>query len=204
VKLLACISAALCAPAAFASPASVDLGQGLAYHRVHALPADLPSHFGAPSACVLDLRYASSDAASAGALGAWIRFNASERTPVFVLENASTGASILAAVPAATPGVIVLAPRASKLAADIEVSVEPAADRRAYEAVEKGAPVDSLLHDYPDKPRVDEAFLDKEHIPDSEAPESASDSPPPPMPMTDALLQRAVQLHRGLVALKRL
>jgi hypothetical protein len=81
--------------------------------------------------------------------------------------------------------------------------VAPEDDRKAYDALEKGADVRSLLSDYPDKPRIDEAYLEKEHIADSEAPEVPTDKPLPPRPTVDALLQRAVQLHRGLLALKR-
>ncbi len=81
--------------------------------------------------------------------------------------------------------------------------VSPEDDKRAYDALESGASVESLLSDYPDKPRIDEAYLEKEHLSDSDAPDLPTDKPPPPKPLVDALLQRAVQLHRGLVALKR-
>jgi hypothetical protein len=86
----------------------------------------------------------------------------------------------------------------------ISVNVSPEADRRAYDALEKGSDVQSLLSDYPDKPRIDEAYLEKEHIADSDAPDVISDKPPPPRPLVDAMLQRAVQLHRGLLALKKI
>ena len=64
--------------------------------------------------------------------------------------------------------------------------------------------VQSLLNDFPDKPRVDEAYLEKEHIADVDAPEVAADKASPAAPLVDAMLQRAVQLHRGLLALKRI
>lgn len=199
------VLALLClATPCWAAAPSRDLGQGLAYFRVHALPDDLPETAPAHTACVLDLRFAAADAAQAGALSAWIKFNATPKSPVFVLENAGTSRALRAAVASGTPGVIVLAPRSQSPAPDIAVDVSAEADRQAYDALDKGAALDSLLHDYPDKPRVDEAYLDKEHIPDSAAPDAVSDAPPPPMPLVDALLQRAVQLHRGLVALKQL
>ena len=203
--LFAILAAAALAGPAPAAPAARDLGFGLLYYRVHELPADLPSSaHGRSGPCVLDLRFARSDEASCAALGAWIRFNASARTPVFVLENSGTSPSLAAAVPAGTPGLVVLAPKAARLGQDVPVNVEPDTDRRAYDAAEKGAALETLIRDYPEKPRLDEAYLEKEHLSDSGVPESASDTPGPPMPLVDSVLQRAVQLHRGLLALRRL
>jgi hypothetical protein len=181
-----------------------DLGLGLTYYRVHRLPDDQPSPpSGRPGACILDLRYAKSDEASAATLRAWIKFNVSVHAPVFVLENAATDPALLEAVPGGgQPGLIILAPVGAKIGPDIAVRVGPREDRKAYDALDKGADVTSLLSDYPDKPRIDEAYLEKEHIPDSEAPEVPTEKLPP-RPLTDPMLQRAVQLHRGLLALKR-
>jgi hypothetical protein len=180
-----------------------DLGQGLSLFRVHVLPDDLPTPAGRPGACVLDLRYAKASDTSPSALRAWIKFNASSRTPIFVVENAQTSPSILACVPMGVSGLIILAPESDRLGADFQVRVTQDGDRRAYDALEKGAPVESLLHDFPGKPRVDEAYLDKEHISDGDAPEVPADAPVVSPPLVDALLQRAVQLHRGLIALKK-
>ena len=183
-----------------------DLGQGLAYCRVHELPADLPrSVQGHPGPVVLDLRYARGDEAASAALKAWIAFNASPKAPVFVIENSGTATALKAALSGnATTGLILLAPESAKLDVDVAVPVAAAVDRRAYEALENGASLESLLSDNPDKPRIDEAYLEREHISDSESPEVPSDKTLPPRPLVDLLLQRAVQLHRGLLALKRL
>jgi hypothetical protein len=183
------------------------VGQGLLYYRVRELPQDLPTTpaAGRPGACVLDLRFAKAGETEAKTLRAWVKFNVSTRTPIFVLENSSTAASLLAALPGNGPsGLIVLAPAAPGASPDIAVRVSADDDKRAYDALEAGAAVESLLRDYPDKPRVDEAYLEKEHIADSEAPDLPTDKPLPPKPLVDAMLQRAVQLHRGLLALKRL
>ena len=184
-----------------------DLGQGLAYYRVRELPQDLPSPqpaSGRPGACVLDLRFARAGETEAATLRAWVKFNVSAHTPIFVLENSKTAASLLAALPGNGPsGLIVLAPESDRTAPDIAVRVSPEDDKRAYDALESGASVESLLSDYPDKPRIDEAYLEKEHISDSDAPDVPTDKALPPRPQVDAVLQRAVQLHRGLVALKR-
>jgi hypothetical protein len=206
IRLLAAATAA-CALAhpAPAAPQALDLGQGLSYYRVHELPSDLPSTpSGRPGPCVLDLRFAKAGETAALALGAWVRFNVSPHTPIFVLENASTSPALLASFPGnGPPGLVVLAPASAGMRPDIAVRVAADVDRRAYDALEKGAPVESLLSDNPAKPRVDEAYLEKEHIPDSEAPDVAADKPSPPAPLVDALLQRAVQLHRGLLALRK-
>ena len=103
-----------------------------------------------------------------------------------------------------TVGVVVLAPASGKLSPDIAVRVDADTDRRAYDALEKGASLASLLSDNPDKPRIDEAYLEREHLSDGDAPDVASDKPSPPSPLVDSVLQRAVQLHRGLLALKRI
>ena len=198
--------AILSAPGARGAQPARDLGEGLSYYRVHELPADLPTNPGArPGPCVLDLRFAKSDDAAAATLRAWVMFNATPRTPVFVIENAGTASALRAAIaPGAAQGLVVLAPASAKLAPDIEVRVSPETDRKAYEALEKGSSLESLLTDYPDKPRIDEAYLEKEHIPDSQAPDVPEGKPQTPLPLVDLLLQRAVQLHRGLAALKRL
>jgi hypothetical protein len=207
-RLLCALAAALCAlpPAARAAPPARDLGQGLSYYRVHELPSDLPSPpSGHTGPCVLDLRFARSGETDASTLRAWVRFNVSAHTPIFVLENAATSPAILASLRGSGPaGLIVLAPAPDGLLPDIAVRTSDEADRSAYDALEKGSPVESLLSDNPAKPRVDEAYLEKEHLSDSEAPEVPPDNPARPRPLVDAMLQRAVQLHRGLLALKRL
>jgi hypothetical protein len=208
VKFLACLAAtaAIALSQGTAAAAGVSLGSGLTYFRVHELPSDLPSTpAGRTGPSVLDLRFAKSDGAAASLLGAWVRFNASATTPVFVLENSDTSASLLSLFTGAgNGGVIVLAPAAEKLSPTVSVHVDADTDRRAYQAVEKGASLPSLLADNPGKERIDEAYLEKEHIADSDAPDIETDKPSPPSPLVDFMLQRAVQLHRGLVALKRI
>jgi hypothetical protein len=200
--LLLAAALGACAGAASAATLVRDLGQGLFLYRVHELPADLPSPGTArPGPCVVDLRFAKADDDGASVLRAWIKVNASARTPIFVLENSQTSPSLLARMSRVAAGVIVLAPESASLGTDIAVQVAPEVDRRSYDALEKGASIDSLLADYPDKPRVDEAYLEKEHLADSESPDAAADKP---RPLVDSMLQRAVQLHRGLAALKRL
>ncbi|HEY1793848.1 MAG TPA: hypothetical protein VGG34_13095 [Opitutaceae bacterium] len=205
-RLATITAAALALPAALsATPAPRDLGMGLTYYRIHSIPADQPvPPLGRPGACILDLRYARSDEAGAATLKQWIGFNASSRAPIFVIENGQTDPALLAALSGGRPaGVLVLSPASSRLPADVQVRVSPQEDRRAYEALEKGADIRALITDYPGKPRIDEAYLEKEHIADTDAPDSPEGKPPAP-PLIDLLLQRAYQMDRGLVALKRI
>ncbi len=201
-----------------AAPLDRDLGHGLAYHRIHQLPADLPAAGPAhPTACVLDLRYVQAEAADAAGFVAWLKSRATARTPVFVLANSGTGHALLAPLAGREPaaGVVVIGAASPGFNPDIALKITPEAERRAYDALENGAPVDSLLVENTDKPRNDEARLAKEHLPDSavadepipdRAPPAADPAakPKPPAPPIDAALQRAVQLHRTLVALKKI
>jgi len=208
--------------AAHAAPLERDLGQGLAYRRVHQLPADLPTtEAERKQPCVLDLRYVAGDAAVARALAAWLKFHATAHAPVFVLANADTGRALLAPLAGREPAgsVVVIGAAAPGFAPDIAVKISPDAERRAYDALEHGAALESLLVENTDKPRNDEARLAKEHVPDPAVPASddtaagstpappADDKPtkpkPSPLPV-DAALQRAVQLHRTLLALKKI
>ena len=214
---------AAAAPSLPAAPLARDLGQGLAYHRVETLPGDLPAADSTPQQpFVLDLRYAHGDAAAGTALDAWLKFHASARTPVFLLVNADTASAVLAPLAARVPsaGLIVIGTASSVLAPDLALKISPAEERRAYDALAAGAPVESLLRDSPDKARNDEARLAKDHRGQPDAALPASDDPlddppaPPaaekpakpaaPPPLLDVALQRAVHLHRSLKALKKI
>jgi hypothetical protein len=207
-------------PAAFAeatagqaSAAPRDLGLGLIYYRVHALPADLPTDEAIRHhACVLDLRYVRGNAADAATLNGWLKFHASAATPVLLLANAETSSALLTpfASADAIAGLVILGPAAPDFAPDIAINVSPAADRRAYRALDSGTPIDSLVTEVLAKTRNDEAMLAREHLPDSalsnlggdNAETAAADKHP--RQLIDRVLQRAVQLHRTLIALKRI
>jgi hypothetical protein len=202
-----------------AAPASQNLGQGLTYYRVHQLASDLPSAEEVRRGpCVLDLRYVSGNADEATALAAWLKYRATARTPVFVLANASTSAAIITVITPRGAGtsVIVFGAASGEFAPDIAVTVSAEAERRAYDAVEHGASPGSVISENSLKPRNDEARLARERLPESLVPAddpanpapaaSADDSAKPksPPPVIDPVLQRAVQTHRALVALKKL
>lgn len=209
-----------------AAPLTRDLGQDLAYYRVAALPADLPTAEATrKKSCVLDLRYARGDAAAGTALDGWLKFHAATRTPVFLLVNSATDAALLAPLAARLPahGLVLIGSAAPGLTPDLALKIAPDEERRAYDALAAGATAESLLNDTPEKARNDEARLAKDHqgqpdpttsprpsddpfedAPPADAAADKSAKPKPPAPLIDTALQRAVQLHRSLKALKRL
>ena len=203
---------------AHAAPLTRNLGQGLAYVRVHELPGDLPTaEDSRRQPCVLDLRYVTGRAEEAATLAAWLKFHATPHAPVLVLVNAETGRPLLAVIAphGAGPSVVVIGAASPTFTPDIALKVSADEERRAYDALEHGTLVDALITEKPDKPRNDEAKLATDRVHDaSSAPvdESAAidgtppapPKPKPPAPLVDAVLQRAVPLHRALLALKKI
>jgi hypothetical protein len=204
--------AAACA--ASAAPLERDLGRGLAYRRVHRMPADLIE--ASPPGnhpCVLDIRFVKGDSADATVLLGWLRAHAGPKTPVILLANASTGRRLLETLdsPDSVNGLVIIGPAAPDFVPDIALTVNAYADRRAYDALEKGATIESLTVEKIVKARVDEDKLDREHLPDSTLPDDVAPADPTAPdesqsagPPIDAVLSRAIQLHRSLLALKRL
>jgi hypothetical protein len=186
-----------------------DLGQGLVYFRVRKLPADLPpAEVGRPPPCVIDLRYVRTDSAGAAAFGFWIGARASVRTPVFVLANPETDGALLASARAhaTAGGVLLVGIAGNHFQPDVAVTAAADVEQRAYEAFEKGATIASLLTDHPGKVRYDESSLGKERQAEPAVPEPGVEAAEParPEPVVDPVLQRAVHLHRALVAMKKL
>ena len=195
-----------------ASPATAPvaaLGQNLDYLRVREVPAGLVSAKPASNAAlVLDLRFATVGTNDGFSVAAWLNAHARPNTPVFVLFNSATQPALLDALaPGYLPsGVITLAPAGTSLPADITIDVDAATDRKAYEAYDKGTALTDLVVTTTAKQRFDEAELIRR---DTAADASGKSSPaatpaPAPPPLVDAVLQRAVQLHRSLLALGRL
>ena len=213
--LLLALAAGFAATAA-AEQLARDLGKGLTYSRVHALPADLPASTAKPGAIVLDLRYARGDHGATAALGSWLK-SRNAAAPVFVLLNADTAPVVLAYFTAHDPGagLVTLGVTSPAFTPDITLKISPAAERTAYEALEHATPVETLLTDPSAKPRHDEAAIAQERdgpaddaaSPDTDladTPSAATAPPPPPPPVIDYVLLRAVHLHRALLALRKL
>jgi hypothetical protein len=157
------------------------------------------------------------DDTGAAAFSAWLGFHTAAH-PVFILVNTSTGPALLHTL-AARPlpsGVVALGPPLSAFTPDVPLKISPDTERRAYDAFDHGTAIESLIVEKIDKPRYDEASMVKDHVSDSEQPapddaedaaakpDSAKDKPAPPPPLIDLALQRAVQLHRALLALHKI
>jgi hypothetical protein len=186
-----------------------DLGHGLQFYRVHELPADLPPTpaAGRTPACVVDLRYVRADADVANAFAAWLKFRATPRSPVFVLANRDTSSTLLKVIAGheRSTGIMVVGVPGRGFQPDVAVATSAENERRAYDALEQGAAITTLVTDNPDKVRNDEASLSKDRLAEASA-EAADDvlTGKRPAPPVDAALQRALHLHRALVALKRI
>lgn len=196
--------------------APADLGQGLGYLRVHSLQADeraVAEALGAGQALVLDLRGAIADQRNAQALRAALdRRNSPE--PLFVLVGPLTPPDLAAPLAAAPRRLVTLGVRTAVPAPQVSVQQAPAADARAYEALEAGLPLADLISGRIEKERYDEAALMNDFRngnteaeppapadPTAPAAKGAESAAKPPV-LIDRVLQRAVHLHRALLALR--
>ena len=211
VPVLLALCSLLLAPRSKATELT-DLGSGLAYLRIHSVAeSDAALHKAVPGAgaLVLDLRYATAGDDSAAALQSALAGHAA-RTPLFILVSPATPVALAAVIrtsPALTLGILGSVP-----APKVVVQADAAADRRAYDALETGTALEKLLSGKIEKERFDEATLVHEFKngnpdaeppppPDPTAPKVAG-TPETPAPLTDRVLQRALHLHRALLALK--
>ena len=210
-----------------APSAPLDLGQNLTYLRLQRLQDDLPALTSAWSkpALIIDLRHPAGDGAKNLANTLPARPGSA---PLFVLVGPATPLGALAMLRARAPALITLGLPAPGLTPDIALTVKPEDDLRAYEALDAGGSIGSLINDKPAGQRFDEASLVHERTRDSNdgqqtgahvedaldvrtpvaPPAAASDvhaaPATPPAEPKDLVLQRAVQLHRALLALGKL
>jgi hypothetical protein len=175
------------------------------------LPGDLPKTDDASQQpCILDLRYVRASAADATAVEAWIKFHASARTPVLILANTDTTPGLVTPfLDRRSAGhVIVIGAAAPGFAPDIAVTFNRTDERAAYEALTDQTDLTTLLNDTPEKARNDEASLARDHAVEPAVVENAASTrlsrPADSTSPIDRVLLRAVQLHRTLLALKRL
>ena len=199
--------------------APIDLGQGLTYVRLHRLPEDLPALESAWSAqaLVVDIRYPAGHLDPAGSP----RLTARPRAhPLFVLVGPSTPAALVEELRKAAPALVTLGLAGPGAGTDIVLDVTPADDRRGYDALDAGKPVDALVGEKERGPRFDEAVLAREHE-NADARDAGPPEPPAAQPagppaaqgaaapaataaepaIRDLVLERAIQLHRTLLAL---
>ncbi len=189
-----------------------DLGQGLAYLRIHSVAesaAALQKAVPGAGALVLDLRYVTVNDDAAASLKAALAGHGTA-TPLFLLVSPATPpelAAVIRTAPVFTLGILGSVP-----APKVVVQADGTADRRAYDALETGTALDKLVTGKLEKERFDEATLVHEFKngnPDAEPPPPPDPTAPKPAgetekpaPLTDRVLQRAIHLHRALLALK--
>ncbi len=185
-----------------------DLGQGLIYLRINSLAKsaqDLRSALLRPNALVLDLRYTADEPAAADGLR---ELNSQPAKPnLYVLVSPATPAAVAAILTTTATPLVTLGVKDSVPVAQVIIAQTPEADRSAYDALETGTALASLIAGKIEKERFDEATLVHEfkngnH--DAHPPEADPAKPgASPAVLTDRVLQRAVHLHRALLALKR-
>ena len=205
-----------------------ELGQALAYLRVTDAGTDASlavDTIERRAALVLDLRSLSADAKFAEAIHTALAKPPAPHAVRFVLINSTCAPELIAALNDTLPHVISIGPRSAAITPDIAVSISDEEDRRAYAALADGTALEKLITDNHEKPRYDEARLVQDHAngvipPDSLLPADAEDDsvtidpetekkttdakPKAPPPPVDLVLERAQQIHRTLLALKKL
>lgn len=210
--LLPVLLAITLAVRAWASVEVTELGDGLAYVRVRSLATAAETlHAALPQgrALVLDLRFARASIEDPAALGSLL---ASRRGPgpLYILVSPQTPDSFRVPLSRLPAGALTLGILDSKPAPRLVIDQPPEADRRAYEALDAGTPLEKLVSGKIEKERFDEASLVKEFEngnPYAEPPPSPDPSATKPADsadttVTDRVLQRALHLHRALAALK--
>ena len=206
------LSLVLTGAARAAQPEPIDLGADLAYLHIKSLADAAPTLLVTLSAhrpFVLDLRYATSEAV---ALAVFQTALARHPAPLFILFSASTPQEIIAVVKQSAGAIITLSVAGAAAPAQIQVQADPAADRLAYEALGQGMLPAILVSGKIEKERFDEATLVQEFKngnPDAEPPPlpdptqpKLNQAAPVKAPLIDRVLQRAIQLHRALLALE--
>ena len=195
-------------------PPANDLGQGLTYVLprpngtegaktfIAADEAVLP-----PGSIVLDLRQSKFSAVESAAWLTALQSRSASRQVCLVLVSPATPAPLLVALSTGLRGCVSVGRADPGYRPDNAVETDAASDERAGAALASGArPTDGLIENAT-KVRHDEVELAQAHALGKEPPREEIDlKPETPVAATsiDRVLQRAVQLHRGLVALGKL
>jgi hypothetical protein len=199
--LLAALCALLLGPCSFASEL-IDLGQGLGYLRVHHLDEAVKPLAGG-NTIVLDLRQTTVAAGSVAPFAAALAARPAGAR-LFVLVSPATPAALADLLPRS---LVTLGIKGSQPEPRVVVQQSADDDRQAYAALETGTALADLLSGKVEKDRYDEASLVQEFKGgnlDARPPENVlAKGPAAPARLTDRVLQRAVHLHRALLALKR-
>jgi hypothetical protein len=195
--------------ATHAAVLTADLGGGLSYIRL-ADASEIATFEGVE---VVDLRFTDALEGSAENLAGRLRAPAQSGATLFVLVNAATDPLLrlsLAKVQGSVRSLIFIGPITPELAPEIVTSPDPEQERRACDAIAAGTPPADLVKEQLEKHRFDEAELVRRRAnggtaarTDGTEPATA-DAEPKPEPLKDVSLQRAVFLHKALVALGRI
>ncbi|PTY02513.1 hypothetical protein DB347_24225 [Opitutaceae bacterium EW11] len=195
-----------------------DVGQGLVYVRIADLTKDaatLEEALTKPDV-VLDFRFAAATVASIESLN--LRLEAKTPPPKglrLFLVNPQTDQRLAGVLTNERPRELTIGPASPALVVDIPVSTTEEEDRRAYEALAAGTPVEKLTSSNTDKRRFDELSL--AHNRGGEIPTQDEDNQAPPpeameatepakkemAPPHDAVLERAIQIARSLPILRK-
>ena len=223
-RKLGFILALVCFTARAGATELSDLGQGLSVLRLVALTAAgraPASPLTDTPALVLDLRDTTADEPSVAALLAALRARPAGKGVCLVLLSPDTAPALLAALSSTPPGCLTVGRADGACRPDISVVTTADADKRARAALAAGTPFTALLAPPSAKPRHDEAELAKDHAAGKSSaaqpdPETSPSVPAQPKPQNaqpeiapaalsvDAVLQHAVQVHRGLLALGKI
>ncbi|CAM2994670.1 hypothetical protein [Rariglobus hedericola] len=194
------------------SARAVELSPGLDYLRAGAADSATFAKALETGSVVLDLRYASTKTAAATLSGVK-GFRTHPKRIVLVLLSPETSGAARNELSVTIPGCITIGRASADYKTDIIVTTTAEADKRAFDALVADTSPAKLVLENVNKSRFDEATLIHEHETGVETPApaeavksaSASETADKPKPLpVDAVLQRAVQIHRGLVALKQL
>jgi hypothetical protein len=208
VSLAAALHAADATTAAF----TASLGKELGYIR---LPdASVIANF--ESTQVVDLRFTDALEESAEGLARHLQTAAQSGATLFLLVNSATDPLLrreLASVQGTVRSLLFIGPTTPELAPEIATTPDLEEERRACDAIAAGTSPIELIKEELEKRRFDEAELvrtrnsggARESTDGTEAEtQPASDAEPKPSPLKDLSLQRAVFLHRALIALGRI
>jgi len=161
---------------------------------------------------VVDLRFTDALEESADGLARHLQTAAQSGATLFVLVNSATDPLLrrdLATVQGTTRSLLFIGPATPELAPEIVTASDLEEERRACDAIVAGTSPAELIKEELDKQRFDEAELLRTRANGAgrtteSAAQTASDTEEKPPPLKDLSLQRAVFLHRALIALGRI
>lgn len=204
-------ASALVAIAAAAPAGPQDLGQGLAYVRVRNLAEDdstLEAALSTGGPLVVDLRQAAARPEDAKLLEHALGLRRG-RELLCVLVGPGTSPALAGILTTSPVHFTTLGIRGSVPAPRVVIEQPAEKDRAAYAAWDAGTPLATLVSGKIEKDRYDEASLMNDFSngntsgeppePDPTAKKAGADKP---APLVDRVLQRAINLHRALAAIK--